>query len=193
MYCLGVPAVSRVRNRIEFMPEKTLLPIGTIAKAHGIRGEVSVDYNAESPQLVQGELYLQAGSGSPARRKVASWRRDHARLLILFEGVQDRNAAELLRGATLLVPASALPPLSDGELYIHDLMGLAVFEVGADGSLIPLGRIADIASPAGQELWTIRTPDGRELLFPAVPEFVLDIDLEKGEARISPPPGLFDL
>ena len=175
------------------MSEKTLLPIGTVAKAHGIRGEVSVDYNAESPRLVQGELYLQAGAGPPLRRKVASWRRDHTRLLVLFEGIQDRNAAELLRGATLLVPANALPPLSDGEVYLHDLMGLAVIEVCDGSPQKPVGRIVDIASPAGQELWTIQSPDGRALLFPAVPEFVLDIDLEKGEAHICPPPGLFDL
>jgi 16S rRNA processing protein RimM len=42
-------------------------------------------------------------------------------------------------------------------------------------------------------LWSIRTPDGKEVLFPAVEEFVLDIDLEAGSVRIAPPPGLLDL
>ncbi len=175
------------------MAAQTLLPIGFITKAHGIRGEVSVEYHADSPRLLQGELYLRAGSAPPARQKVASWRRDNARLLLRFEGIADRTAAERLRGAEILVPADALPELDDGEVYLHALLGLSVIEVKEDGSESPVGSLENINSPAGQELWTIRTPAGEEKLFPAVPEFVRDIDLDRGEVRITPPPGLFDL
>ena len=59
-----------------------------------------------------------------------------------------------------------------------------------------LGLLEDISFPAGQEIWTIRTPDaegGREILLPAVPQFVLDIDLDAGTVCINPPEGLIEL
>ena len=56
-----------------------------------------------------------------------------------------------------------------------------------------IGVITAVAAPAGQELWTITTPAGEEVLLPAVPEFVLDIDLTAEIVVIAPPPGLLDL
>jgi 16S rRNA processing protein RimM len=50
-----------------------------------------------------------------------------------------------------------------------------------------------VDTPAGQEIWTILTPEGREILFPAAPDFVLEINPEAGLARIAPPPGLLAL
>jgi 16S rRNA processing protein RimM len=175
------------------MPEQELVAIGHVVNAHGIRGEVSVAFHADSPALLDGELYLQAGSGSPRRRTTVSRRSNGARLLLRFEGVTDRNAAELLRGSRILVPFSALPPPGEGEYYRHELVGFVVLDVSDAGHARPLGRIRTVAEPAGQELWTIVDADGRELLFPAVPEFVLGIDPGDKTVRVNPPPGLTEL
>jgi len=61
----------------------------------------------------------------------------------------------------------------------------------ATGEMI--GALANVDFAGGQELWVIETPDGKEILFPAVPDFVDAVDLERGIIRISPPPGLLDL
>lgn len=64
---------------------------------------------------------------------------------------------------------------------------------GKSGQWRDLGRIVSAGAPAGQVLWTISGKNGQEILFPAVEEFIVAIDLEAGTARIAPPPGLLDL
>jgi 16S rRNA processing protein RimM len=165
--------------------------IGYTTKAHGIRGELSFVLTAESVDLVSGTLFLRPRHGGAARPyAVAGVRSHHGNLLLSLRGVTDRNAAERLRSHTALVPRDALPPLAEDEIYLRDLIGLEVYVAAGK---TPLGVIRSAEAPAGQPLWTILAPDGREILFPAVEEFVLSIDMTRGEARIAPPPGLLDL
>lgn len=176
-------------------PEPELIAIGHLSKAHGIRGELVL--HTESPDLVGGAVFLRPRAGGEAREYVvARTRRHHGALLASFENVTTRNDAELLRAHTVLVRKEFLPPLEDDEIYLSELPGLRVlvFEHQDDqGPGRELGTITAADEPAGQMLWTITTPDGREILFPAVEEFVLAIDLDKGEAHIAPPPGLLEL
>lgn len=121
-------------------------------------------------------------------------RAHHGLLIVSFTGVHSRNEAELLRQHTLLVPRSRLSPLEEDEVYLLDLPGLRVLAVDEEsGGEREVGVIASVDIPAGQEIWTITTPDGQEILFPAVDQFVLDIDLDARTARIAPPPGLLEI
>lgn len=175
------------------------IEVGCIVKAHGIRGEICIDYNADSPDLLRECVYLAPpGSGRPEpsalrRYGVKSLRRHQGRPLLSLEGVPDRTAAELLRGRRVFIPASRLPELAPDEIYMSDLPGLEVFTRGADGELGPLGVLSRADVQAGQEIWTITTPEGREVLFPAAEEFVVAVDLEARRAIIAPPPGLLEL
>ena len=170
-----------------------LVLVGRITKAHGVKGEVGITLFAESPDILRGEVFLQKGvSAVPEPLRVASIRGHHGNLLVHFEGVKDRNQAELLRGAEILILRQKLPELDEEEAYLADMLGLAVF-VKQDGSPSFLGHIENIDAPAGQELWSITTQKGEEVLLPAVPEFIIDIDLEKGEVLIAPPLGLLEL
>ena len=170
------------------------IAIGFISKAHGIRGEVHVVLNAEDAELLRGPVFLRRGSGEPLPRAVVGLRAHHGGLLARIEGINDRTAAEALKGTEILVERDKLSPdESDGEILLAELVGLRVLCAEDGGTFSELGRIESVDTPAGQELWSIRTPDGKEVLFPAVEEFVLDIDLEAGSVRIAPPPGLLDL
>jgi len=171
----------------------TFLHIGTVGKAHGIHGEVSVAYYAPSPDLLRGPLFFQANSGERQHCRVENMRTNHGGLLIRFVGVEDRSAAEKLRGLLLMIPADALPPPGDDELYVHEFLGMRVIVLHADGREEPLGTIEGISAPAGQELWTIRALTREEILFPAVPEFILSADMHRREVHITPPPGLIEL
>ena len=178
------------------MSETTLLPIGRIRNAHGIKGEVCVDYYADSPLLLQEGAYLRSKDGDPVFHKVTSFRKHHGFLLVLFADSTDRNVAETLRGREVLIPQSRLPKPDEGEIYIYQLMGLAVLAVEPDspnGSEKNLGIISSVDDQTGQELWTISKPGEADILFPATSEFVLDFDLENNTVRIAPPPGLVDL
>ncbi len=169
-----------------------LVVVARVVKAHGIRGEICMDSHADSPQLfAQGTtLYLARGEcGRPAPYVVRGLRAAGCRLLVSFEGVSDRDAAESLRGAEVLVPESVLPPPDEGEVYLHQLIGARV--VLADGAEV--GVFEAILETPGQLTWVIRGKGGAEILFPAVPAFILDIDAGAGLVRIDPPPGLLDL
>lgn len=174
------------------MPASSLVVLGRLIKPHGIKGEIRVDYYAESPELLDCPLMLRAGRFAPRPVRIREWHLWKDQLILSIEGCGDRSAAERFRGQELLIDESFLPEAEDDEPYLRDLIGLqACLESGE-----PVGEIEDIDVPAGQEIWTIRAPEsagGHEILLPAVPEFVLDIDLEAGKAVIAPPEGLLDL
>ena len=173
--------------------EKDLLPIGYLSKAHGIRGELVFVLTAESSDLMQGTLFLRHRSGGDIRSfSLLRKRTHHGSLLLSFAGVTTRNEAEALRSHAVFVARQDVP-LEDDEFFLHDLPGLRVFTVNEKGVETELGMLEEVSAPAGQILWTIRTLDGKEILFPAVDDFVLSIDLDTKRACIAPPPGLLDV
>jgi 16S rRNA processing protein RimM len=167
-----------------------LIKIGRIGRCHGLKGEVRVASRADSPDLFSGTLLLSDGRNPPVARESAGWRPHQGQILLRFKGVADRTAAEALRGLDILIEADRLPDLAEDEVYLHELVGLAV-EDAETGR--PLGTLSRVDILAERELWVITGPDGREILFPVVEEFVRGIDLEAGLVRIAPPPGLLEL
>lgn len=104
-----------------------------------------------------------------------------------FAGVTDRNAAAALTGRHLLVRASDLPPLDDGEFYHHEIRGFAV--VTTDGRA--LGTIADVFSTGTNDVFVVRG-DTREYLIPVIADVVRTIDRDARCVTIHPMPGLLD-
>ena len=174
------------------MPDSSLVFLGRLAKPHGVKGDIRVDYYADSADLLDKPLMLRAGRFAPRPIRVRDWHLWKDQLILGIEGCNDRSAAEQLRGQELLIDASFLPEPEEDEPYLRDLIGLSVRL--EDGTTV--GELEDVDFPAGQEMWVIRAPEesgGYEILFPAVPEFVRDIDLSAGTATIAPPEGLLDL
>ncbi len=174
------------------MPASSLVVLGRLAKPHGVKGDIRVDYYADSADLLDKPLMLRAGRFAPRPIRVRDWHLWKDQLILGIEGCNDRSAAEQLRGQELLIDASFLPEPEEDEPYLRDLIGLSVRL--EDGTTV--GELEDVDFPAGQEMWVIHAPEesgGYEILFPAVPEFVRDIDLSAGTATIAPPEGLLDL
>lgn len=174
------------------MPASSLVVLGRLAKPHGVKGDIRVDYYADSADLLDKPLMLRAGRFAPRPIRVRDWHLWKDQLILGIEGCNDRSAAEQLRGQELLIDASFLPEPEEDEPYLRDIIGLSVRL--EDGTIV--GELEDVDFPAGQEMWVIRAPEesgGYEILFPAVPEFVRDIDLSEGTATIAPPEGLLDL
>ncbi len=167
-----------------------LIEIAVLGRPHGIRGEVRLQYFADSTELLDGELYLGTGKQPPRRIVVQRWRLHQGIPLVIFEGFDDRTKAEPLRGQRLFVPASMLPPLDDDEVYLHELLGL---QVVLDDSGLLVGTLEGIDDQGAQELWHIVAADKKELFLPAVPEFVAAVDLDAECIRITPPEGLLEL
>jgi 16S rRNA processing protein RimM len=111
------------------------------------------------------------------------------RLLVWFEGIADRTAAETLRGALLTVDSSTSPAPDSDEFWDHDLVGLDVVSVGGD----TLGVVDDVAHPPGAPLLVVRRPDGTETFVPFATEIVPIVDLPGRRVVVAPPEGLFEL
>lgn len=174
-------------------PKAKLLPVGYITKAHGIRGELVMVLQAESPDILIGEVFARHRHGGETKSlTVTGMRKHHGNLLLCVKGVTTRNDAELLRSHTIFVSEEKLPPLDENEVYSIDLPGMRVF-VEEGGAKREIGVITDVSAPAGQDLWTITTADGAEILFPAVEDFILAIEPDKGRVLVAPPPGLLEL
>ena len=175
--------------------EVSLVIIGKVLKPHGVRGEVCVSPFVDSISVFGSlqKVYARGEETAPdARPKaldVSSFRPHKDRVLMTFAGVDNRDLAEAFRGDFLLARACDLPRLKPGEVYQFELMGVSVFL--KDGR--PLGRIKEILCPADREIWVIKTPEGREVLFPVAEQFVVKMDLEAKAVTIAPPPGLLEL
>ncbi|MFD5041428.1 ribosome maturation factor RimM [Streptomyces sp. NPDC058377] len=166
------------------------LVVARIGRAHGIKGEVTVEVRTDEPELRLGPGAVLATEPAEAGPLTIETGRVHSgRLLLRFEGVRDRTAAEALRNILLIaeVDPEELPEDPE-EFYDHQLMDLDV--VLADGTEI--GRITEITHLPSQDLFIVERPDGSEVMIPFVEEIVSEIDLEEQRAVITPPPGLLD-
>ena len=107
------------------------------------------------------------------------------RLLVKFEGIEDRDAADALRGTLLLVGADEAPPIEEADrFWIHQVVGLDV--VTEEGR--SLGRIREVQGNPANDLWV--TEDGH--LIPAVREVVVGVDLAEGRVTVRVMPGLLE-
>ncbi|MFJ1900774.1 ribosome maturation factor RimM [Streptomyces sp. NPDC088115] len=164
------------------------LVVARIGRAHGIKGEVTVEVRTDEPELRLGPgAVLATEPASTGPLTIETGRVHSGRLLLRFEGVRDRTAAEALRNTLLIseVDPDELPEDPE-EFYDHQLMDLDV--VLADGTEI--GRITEITHLPSQDLFIVERPDGTEVMIPFVEEIVSEIDLEEQRAVITPPPGL---
>ena len=166
--------------------------VGRIGKPHGIRGEVTVDVRTDEPEkrYVPGvRLLAQPPRGSAfshSSLKIRRARWHQSTLLVAFDEIADRSAAEAARGVVLraTVAADATPDDPD-EFYDHQLEGLAAYDV--DGT--HLGEVTGLVHGA-QDLLRVHTHDGRDALVPFVTALVPEVDLAGGRVVIADRPGL---
>ncbi|MFL5456164.1 MAG: ribosome maturation factor RimM [Myxococcales bacterium] len=165
-----------------------LLPVGRVARAHGVRGRILlVPYNDESQDLVSiASLWLKAPEGEPRRFEVERAERANLGYLVALLGVEDRDAAAALRGQEALVDRAELPVPGDDELYAADLIGMSA----VDQSGTERGQVVAIESAGPQELLRVRHGE-KESLVPL--SLVVSIDEEARKIAIDAPEGLFDL
>lgn len=167
-----------------------LVTVGRIGRAHGIRGEVSVDVRTDSPDLRFGEGARLATDPERIGPLIVRRTRWHSgRLLVRFEGVGDRAGAEALRGILLLADVSADEhPADSDEFYDHQLVGMRVVTTSG----IDVGAVADVLHLPEQDLLVVQQDRSADVLVPFVAEIVPEVDRAAGRVVIDPPTGLLD-
>ncbi len=169
-----------------------LLLVGRIGRPHGVRGEVKVVPETDDPARIEalGTLHVGADAERARPQAVEHVRMQHTRrgplALVKFAGVDAREAAEALRGLLVFARPADLPPLAEGEAFVHDLVGLRVVsEEGED-----VGTVKDVLQAPAHALYVVDRPGGPDALIPAVGAFVSSVDLEAGRLVIRPIEGL---
>jgi 16S rRNA processing protein RimM len=170
------------------------LVVGRVGRPHGIRGELTVQVHTDDPDLRFADGSVLATE--PAERgplTISSSRWHSGRLLVRFDGYDDRTRAEDLRGTLLVMDSSEVgPTASPDEFHDYELIDLRVVTVAGD----PVGVVADVLHQ-GQNLLVVRPapdqPGGKEILVPFVRAVVPEVDVKAGRLVIDPPPGLLDL
>lgn len=160
--------------------------VGRVGRPHGLRGDVTIAVSTDDPD---GRFAPGAVLGSDrGRLTVAARRRAGGLLLLRFEGVDDRDAAEALRGTLLTVSAETLPEVGDpDEFYDHQLIGLAV----RDAAGRELGEVVEVWHPPAAPVLVVRRPDGSDEAVPFVRALVPTVDLAGGHLVVDPPDGMF--
>jgi 16S rRNA processing protein RimM len=153
------------------------VPIGFVLRAHGIKGFLRV--RGGDSILSVSKLYV-----ADQPMKVLRAQRDKDEFLVELDGIADRDAAEMLKGAELSVERDQLPQPAGDELYLADLVGCRVFDLaGAD-----LGQVVTVESGA-QDRLIIRGATTWELPYP----LVVSVDVAGRRIVCDPPEGLVDL
>lgn len=168
------------------MPQKPYLEAGQIVGTHGVRGEVRVHPWCDSPQQFATfkKLYWDKEGKQPVKVKG----RPHKNIaLVLLEGIDTVEAAQVLRGKMLYVDRRDLK-LPKGHYLVQDLIGMAV--VDADSG-IPYGTLTDVSQTGANAVYHMQTEKG-EVLIPAIPDVVVRIDLKKDVLYLRPMKGLLD-
>lgn len=169
------------------------LSVGRVVKAHGITGEIAVEVRTDEPdrRFAAGAV-LQAKHRDGSRRDlvVESVREHGGRLLLRLAGVNDRDAADALRGSLFVVDSAELPPITEPDTYYdHQLEGLRVRTVTGEH----LGTVTEVLHTAAGELLAVARTGGGELLVPFVAAMVPSVSLADGVVEVDPPEGLLDL
>jgi 16S rRNA processing protein RimM len=150
--------------------DEPTLVVGIVTSVHGLRGEVAIQNRSDNPERWRpgGTVLLDDGRGLT----IETSRTHGKRLLVKFEGVNDRTAAETLRGASLVVPESWLPPLPEGEWWAHELEGCTI-ETRAGRAL---GVLTEVVANPANDIWVAVDAEGTETLIPVLADLLVEVD-----------------
>ena len=175
------------------MSEQIEVVVGRVGKPHGLRGEVTVEVRTDEPdrRFAPGTTLRaeppRGSASSYASLTVSATRWHQGRLLVTFEELAGRTAAEGARGILLHVTVAADDsPEDPDEYYDHQLVGLVAYDL--EGR--ELGEVTGLAHGGAQDLLQIRTPDRRDTLVPFVKELVPEVDLAARRVVVADRPGL---
>ncbi|MGN0734016.1 MAG: ribosome maturation factor RimM [Emergencia sp.] len=153
------------------------IKIGRIVNAVALRGEVKVyNYSGYKERYEELDRIIVENT----EYEIEKVRYQQEMVILKLAGVDNRNDAEAMKNKDVFITEEDLDELPDDTFYIRDLIGLqAVDDSGR------IGVVKDVLQPSAQDVYVIKTDSGRDILVPAVKEFVKEVSLEEGFIRLS--------
>ena len=158
------------------MSKSQFLECGKIINTHGIRGGLKLESWCDTPNDLASlkKVYFQCGAEYKCHKvKKASVFKQF--VLFELEGVNDIDSAMALRGSVVYADRNDIN-IDEGDFFIADIIGLPVIDLATSTEI---GTLSDVLNLGASDLYEIKTSSGNKLI-PAVPEFIKEIDLEKG-------------
>jgi len=155
--------------------------MGRIHGAFGVRGELKLESFSEPPEAIfrYRPWTLRSAQGSERELDGARGRKTAKGIVMQVPGVEDRDAAEALRGSEIFVPRSALPPPRPGQYYWVDLEGLRV--VNTDGA--DFGTVSHLFSTGANDVLVAQGE--RERMIPFLePDYIVSVDFDAGRVTV---------
>ena len=163
------------------------LRVGVISSTHGLKGEVKVFPTTDDPERFRKLKTVFLDTGKDYQLLTITGVRFFKNQVILkFKEFQDINEVERYRGRDLLIKREQAVPLGENENFIVDLIDLEVF----DDTEHRLGILTDVLQTGANDVYVVETEEGKEILLPAIPSCILEVDLENGRMLVHVPEGL---
>lgn len=189
----GGPPVPIRPPAVPAPPATERVAVGRINATWGLRGHVKVTpFSGNPDRFAPGAEVIVRGE----YRRILDLRTPQGYPIVQIDGYEDATAAEALRGEVIEIAEADLPPLPEGEHYIHDLVGLDV--VTRTGEAV--GRLVEVLTTGANDVYLVRRapspesgePRQRDVLIPAIADVIVAVDVPGGRLVIEPLPGLLD-
>lgn len=166
-----------------------ILRVGVITTTHGIRGEVKVFPTTDNPKRFKKLKMVLLDTGKERRKmEVESCRFQKNLVILKFKGIDNINDVEQYKKCDLYVSRKNAVKLAPNENFIVDLIGLQV--VLEDGT--PFGTLTDVMQTGANDVYVVTTEEGKEVLLPAIPQCILDVNLDTEMVKVHLMKGLVD-
>ena len=151
--------------------EPVYLVVGFLRRAHGLQGELIMDLHTDFPERFRAGRKLFIGEAH--KPLTLSNARPHAKgMLVKFKGIETSEEAGQFRNQWVYARATDVPSLPEGKIYQHELFGFAV----VDDNDNSLGELVEIIETGANDVYVVRDSNGHEILLPAIPSVVLELD-----------------
>lgn len=162
------------------------LEIGKIVNTHGLRGEVKIVPWTDVPEVFEDISYAYVRG---EKREIRSVKYQKNNIIVKFSGIDDINAAELLKNSVITTDRDELGELPDGVYYITDLLGCDVF--CEDGEFV--GKLSDVLPTGSNDVYVVKREGKKDLLLPVIDQVVLDVNIDEKKVIVNIMEGLEDL
>lgn len=168
---------------------ENLLQVGVISSTHGLKGEVKVFPTTDDPKRFDQleRVFLDTGKEMKELEieRVAYFKKF---VILKFKEYNNINDIEAYKGKSLMVSRDNAVKLEENEYFIADLIGVTV--LNEDGKT--LGRLTDVIATGANDVYTVETDEGKEILIPAIKQCILSVDIRKKVMTVHLLKGLVD-
>lgn len=159
-----------------------IVVLGRLADPYGVRGWLRLYPFGDDPlDWAEMPVWWISREGEPWREVKLKGLKSHSDgVVVLFDGIADRTAAEAMKGVLVGAPRDALPATGEDEFYWGDLIGLEVVNTADE----KLGKVAGLIETGANDVLRVTGEDGTERLLPFVSAVVLAVEKEAGLIRV---------